>query len=234
MDAEDIEYVVVRVPEWRGSVRLASVSANDVLDYMTGKITASKKLTFLVKSIVDENGNRIPPDQIKKRVAALRRKDWRVVQRLVEVALRVSSISLELPEVKAKLKSNTLRRMAHQIAAERGIINVDAMLRNLSWPAFLELLAFHDLQPSGTLRTDIQFGLLSSIVAASFQGKGNDGKPYSAAHFLRTMEGFYEREKPIESVTPPKQQSPTYVAAMLNVWMDAANIVHKQKGKVNE
>jgi hypothetical protein len=103
LDAEDIQYVVVSVPEWGGEVRLGSVSAGDMIDELeVASIKGNREamVRLVVRSLVNEDGSRVPVDQVEDLVTKFRKKDIRVMNRLAEAALKLNSVPLDREDSK--------------------------------------------------------------------------------------------------------------------------------------
>jgi hypothetical protein len=101
LQPEDVSYIIVRTPEWGGSVRLASAPAEAVLDFLeSSQSVASRNLRLLVRSIVDKDGKRVRPVDVNRRIAAFRRKDGKTVQRLVEAAIELNGVYEERKLIK--------------------------------------------------------------------------------------------------------------------------------------
>jgi hypothetical protein len=103
LDAEDIQYVEVPVPEWGGEVRLGSVTAGDMLD----EIEASSRngdregtIRLVVRSLVNADGSRVPQDQVEDLVKKFKKKDVRVMNRLAEAALSLNGVRTDRTESK--------------------------------------------------------------------------------------------------------------------------------------
>jgi len=95
LEAEDRPTVTVEVPEWGGSVCIRSMSGAErdsfekqFMDEKASNIRAQ----FLVKCLVDDDGNRIFSD---KEAAALGNKSGAVLTRLFEEASRLNHLSAD-------------------------------------------------------------------------------------------------------------------------------------------
>jgi hypothetical protein len=99
LDAADIQYVTVPVPEWGGEVRLGSISAGDMLDEIEAtqaKGDRESTIRLVVRSVVDADGARIPPESVEAFVAKFKKKDIRVMNRLAEAALKLNGVPTRL------------------------------------------------------------------------------------------------------------------------------------------
>lgn len=75
--ANKVKYV--EVDAYGGKIRLGSVSAKDMLEWVEGNQDQARKkvagVRLLVRSVVDADGNRIPPEQHAEFEAAFLEKD---------------------------------------------------------------------------------------------------------------------------------------------------------------
>lgn len=88
----DIAFDDVYIPEWKKWIRLGSLTADDLLDWVEANEGAPKKLQglrLLVKSIVDQNGNRIGTEEL---VEKLRKRHAGAVRRLMERATKLNGL----------------------------------------------------------------------------------------------------------------------------------------------
>src|SRR5687768_14612539 len=79
LQAEDVQYATVVIPEWKGSIRIGSLSAGEVLDFIEMTEGPAKKnagFRLISRSLVDAEGKRIGSDS---KIEAFRKKDSRVV-----------------------------------------------------------------------------------------------------------------------------------------------------------
>lgn len=92
--ANDTRYETVPIPEWNGSIRLGSLSADDLIAWSekNGDPASSKVagVRLLVASMVDGADNRIGTDAT---VATLRKKDAKILTDLVKRALALNGLS---------------------------------------------------------------------------------------------------------------------------------------------
>jgi hypothetical protein len=91
LEVDDVTYVEVEVPEWKGKVRFGSLSAADVLDFVEAPEQQKKTsgLRLINKSLVDRTGRRIGDD---KKLNQLAKKDHRVINRLIEEILKLNGL----------------------------------------------------------------------------------------------------------------------------------------------
>lgn len=113
MNAPDILYEAVEVPEWGGTVRIRGLTGSERDEFEASIIQRrGKDIEANLKNIraklvslaaVDEEGNRIFTEED---VVALGRKSARVLDRLFSVAQRLSGLSSEDVEDLAKNSVN--------------------------------------------------------------------------------------------------------------------------------
>lgn len=100
LDAEDIEYVTVNTPEWKGgSVVLGSIDSGKSLDFLDlhRNITTRKDSLFrlVCMCMVNRNKERIPEEQLDSAVDRLKKRNPKVVNRLVDAAMDLNGISVK-------------------------------------------------------------------------------------------------------------------------------------------
>jgi hypothetical protein len=89
---EDVQFVEVEVPEWKGTLRFGSLNAGDMIDFVESNDGPAKRtagLRLIVKSLVDATGQRIGEDKL---LQTLKKRDARVCNRLVEAILKLNGI----------------------------------------------------------------------------------------------------------------------------------------------
>lgn len=103
LEAEDLDFVDEVVPEWKNkTIRMVQMNAEESIEFNKDieKIQSKDEGIFLmlIHSARDENRNRIfTHDDI----AALRKKSFRVLNRLQNIALKLNSLSkTSVPELK--------------------------------------------------------------------------------------------------------------------------------------
>ena len=97
--ASDIQYTEIDVPEWKGTVRFGSLDAGELIDFIEANDGPSKRnagLRLLIKSLVDEDGNRIGTD---KHLEAFKKKSARVCSRLVDDILKLNGLDAKGKDV---------------------------------------------------------------------------------------------------------------------------------------
>jgi hypothetical protein len=111
LDAQDIKYEYVDVPEWGGTVRVRGMTGTerdqyDVESAMAARAGGSALSDFRVRRIarciVDEDGNRIFTD---KDIRTLGSKSGAVIDRVDDVAARLSGLT----ETSAKEATDALK-----------------------------------------------------------------------------------------------------------------------------
>ncbi|MGW4986313.1 hypothetical protein ACWEQ3_01500 [Streptomyces mirabilis] len=115
--AEDKNYEDVPVPEWGGSVRVAGMTGADRNSYQASMVVlgpngsvqrlnmADQLAKLLSRSLVDEDGNRLFSD---KDIKALSAKSGAVLDRLGDVAMRLSGLRKEDVQAEAGKSGKTL------------------------------------------------------------------------------------------------------------------------------
>lgn len=99
LDADDVKYMEVEA--WGGVVRLGTLTAGDVMEFIESNEGPSKRsagLRLIIKSLVDADGNRIGRPEMMDR---FRKKNAQVVNMLVEKILILNGLSAKDAE-KAK------------------------------------------------------------------------------------------------------------------------------------
>lgn len=88
LNTDDVQYDVIDVPAWKGKIRVGSLSANDLLEFVeANEDPVQKRLAaarLLNKSLVDENGKRLGGPE---RETQLMKKDARVLTDIVQKIL---------------------------------------------------------------------------------------------------------------------------------------------------
>jgi hypothetical protein len=114
--ADDHSYKVVKVPEWGGPVRLASVSAAILIWWSDSKndITNNNRgFALLLLSMVDKEGNRLAanplthPEQFKEQLERLKSRSSLVLSRLIAECYRLSGMSKVAEEMEKNASSET-------------------------------------------------------------------------------------------------------------------------------
>lgn len=108
LESEDVQFVVVPVPEWKGNVRLASVSAGTMMEFVEANQDKTKakdsNIRLIVQSIVNDQGVRLATeDTIDFLIARFRKKDVRVMNRLMDAVMKLNDIKITKAQVKNEL-----------------------------------------------------------------------------------------------------------------------------------
>jgi len=98
-EAQDRKFVEVEVPEWGGTVRLASLNADDAVEQEAlvrkskeGVPAVNPLTTLLAASIVDSEGNRLFS---QSELAALGKRSPRILARLVTAVQKLNGDMVE-------------------------------------------------------------------------------------------------------------------------------------------
>jgi hypothetical protein len=117
LDAEDKNYEDVDVPEWGGTVRIAGMTGADRNSYQASMVVLSPNGTvqrlnmqdqlakLISRCLIDESGERLFSD---KDIKALSAKSGAVLDRLGDVAMRLSGLRKEDVEAAAGKSEKTL------------------------------------------------------------------------------------------------------------------------------
>jgi len=94
LTVEDIETVVVDVPEWGGSIRLRALNGEEAIEFAESIKGDSKSASarIVVRCAVDENGLRIFKDAD---VDTLKKKSMKSLMRLQKVAMQINGLTEE-------------------------------------------------------------------------------------------------------------------------------------------
>lgn len=99
---EDITYDVIDIPEWGGKIRIGSITAEDMMEWVEsneGEARRTAGLRLIVKSLVDEEGNRIGAPNL---LQVLKKKNNAVCTRIVERILKLNQLN---PKASEELKN---------------------------------------------------------------------------------------------------------------------------------
>lgn len=91
---DDTQYDVVDVPEWGGSIRIGSLRAGQMLEWVEANDGQAKRtagLRLLVDSLVDADGARIGK---KEHIQKFKERDHSVVTRIVERILELNKMTV--------------------------------------------------------------------------------------------------------------------------------------------
>lgn len=94
LSADDVQYRTVSVPEWRGSVRVRTLSADEVSDYLEAINGVQKRdaLSIMVfRSLVKSDGSQLFTDP--EQLGPLKRRSMAAFIRLQEVILELNGLS---------------------------------------------------------------------------------------------------------------------------------------------
>ncbi len=83
--------------------------------------------------------------------------------------------------------------MLHQLAEERGWINVDAMARSITARQFLELLVYKRMEPFRELRADYRIASIVQMLGNVNRAKGQ--KAFTLEDFLLKFDTEAERPR---------------------------------------
>ena len=104
LKADDLPWEDVDVPEWGGTVRVRRVMAEDFYQYVgNGDGTTKNKIPrFCALAMIDENGKPLfTPEQAE----ALGKKSYRAMDRVHEVAKRLSGFGEEAKSIEKNFES---------------------------------------------------------------------------------------------------------------------------------
>jgi hypothetical protein len=91
--ADDTQYAVIDVPEWKGKIRIGTLPAGTLLDWVeanTGPAKRTAGIRLVVESLVDANGKRIGEP---KHIEIFKRKDSRVMNRIANEVLKLNGLA---------------------------------------------------------------------------------------------------------------------------------------------
>lgn len=105
-----VEYVTVKA--YGGEVRLGSLSSADMMEWFADNEDAGKKkiagLRLLVKSLVNEEGDRVPEDEVEEMVKAFEKKDASHNGKVIAEALKLNGMTRKAKELLKNDSSETL------------------------------------------------------------------------------------------------------------------------------
>lgn len=94
-ESKDEKFAEIDVPEWGGTIRIGSITAGEMIDFAESNDGPAKKtagLRLIVKSLVDEDGNRIGDDAL---LQDLKKKDSAVCSRITDAILELNGLGEE-------------------------------------------------------------------------------------------------------------------------------------------
>lgn len=98
LNAKDVRYDLVDVPEWGGKIRIASLSAGDVIEWLElnndGVRGRAAGIHLILKAWVDDAGKHIGN---VAHVEALRKKDAQASGRVVNAIMAMNGLSPKKP-----------------------------------------------------------------------------------------------------------------------------------------
>jgi hypothetical protein len=92
LEADDVEYVTVPLPDGKGSLRFGSLDAGSMLDFIDSNDGPAKRtagLRLIIQSLVDDKGVRIGSD---KHLNGLKKKNAAFTNRLVGEILKLNGM----------------------------------------------------------------------------------------------------------------------------------------------
>jgi len=103
VDAEDLKFVDVEVPEWGGTIRLKQMDAKESMAFTDEMVTIEKQplgmYLMLIRCAVDEQGKKLFTDEDLPRLQA---KSVQVLNRLQRIAITLNKMDQETTEVLKK------------------------------------------------------------------------------------------------------------------------------------
>ena len=102
--ADDIQYEEIEVKEWGGKIRIGSVTAEDMIEWVEsneGEARRTAGLRLIIKSLVDENGARIGTPNL---LQVLKKKSNAVCTQIVERILTLNKLN---PKASDQLKNES-------------------------------------------------------------------------------------------------------------------------------
>jgi hypothetical protein len=102
-EVKDTRFLEIEVPEWGGSIRVAALSAGDMIDFVESNSGPAQKtagIRLIILSLVDEQGNRIgKPEMIER----FRKRDTRAMNRVVDALMELNDMNLSEKAIKKML-----------------------------------------------------------------------------------------------------------------------------------
>ena len=99
----DTKYIDVPVEEWEGIIKLGSLDAGNLLDYMKSE-SLTKGIRLVALCLCNQDGSRVVDpkneDQIAEAMAVILSKDIVGVGKLTDAAMKLNNLALEKKEAK--------------------------------------------------------------------------------------------------------------------------------------
>jgi len=98
LSPSDVEYVEIEA--WGGIVRIGSLTAEDLIEWTEANEGPAKKtaaIRLIVRSLVDEQGNRIGTD---KHIEAFKKRSHATMERIAEQVLKLNGMHLNFEKIK--------------------------------------------------------------------------------------------------------------------------------------
>ena len=93
-EVKDTRYLEIDVPEWGGSIRVAALSAGEMIDFVDSNDGPAKRtsgIRLIIASLVDEDGKRVgKPEMMDK----FKKRDSRVMGRIVDEIMKLNDMHL--------------------------------------------------------------------------------------------------------------------------------------------
>jgi len=93
--ANDLKYDTVEVAEWGGKIRLVSINAEDMIEFVESNDGPAKRtagLRLIIKSAVDAEGNRIFKDE---HLQVLKKRNSATCNRIVNAILQLNGLNVK-------------------------------------------------------------------------------------------------------------------------------------------
>jgi hypothetical protein len=99
VEAQDIQFTEVEVPEWGGTIRLGSLDAGELINFIEANDGPAKRnagLRLIIKSLVNEDNKRIGTDA---HLEHFKKKNAKVCSRLVDEILKLNGLDAKGKDV---------------------------------------------------------------------------------------------------------------------------------------
>lgn len=93
---QDIEFMELDVPQWGGTIRLGSLPADSMMEWVESADGPAKKtaaIRLIIKSLVDAEGNRIGDES--KHLAAFKKRSASVLNEIAGKILELNKLNKE-------------------------------------------------------------------------------------------------------------------------------------------